>query len=129
MGGGAMVSSYQDLLVWQKSMALCEAVYRMCDAFPAYEVYCMAAQARRAVVSVPVNIAEGWGRDSTKEFLRHLSIAKGSLVEVETLTLLAQRVGHVDAAHSQRILAATSEISRMLSGLRTALRAKLASKR
>jgi four helix bundle protein len=119
-----MVNSYRDLLVWQKAMELCTGVYACCAGFPADELHALGDQARRAAVSVAANIAEGWARHSTREYLRHLSIARGSLVELETLSLVAARVGHLDPAGLQRLLVPAAEVGRMLNGLVASLRRK-----
>ncbi len=73
------VKSYRDLIVWQKAMDLVVSCYRASSQFPEIERYGLLSQLRRAAVSIPANIAEGWGRDSSKEYLRYLSIAYGSL--------------------------------------------------
>ena len=78
------VKSYRELMVWQKAIELVEAVYTATGSFPPQEVYGLTSQLRRAAVSVPSNIAEGQGRRSTAEFAHHLSIAYGSLCEIET---------------------------------------------
>jgi len=78
------VKNYRELIVWQKAMDLVEEVYKSSRDFPREEVYALTSQIRRAAVSIPSNIAEGQGRKSTSEFLHHLSIAHGSLREVET---------------------------------------------
>lgn len=87
------IQSYQDLEVWQRGMALAEQVYSLTGHFPRAEMFGLTNQMRRAAVSIPANIAEGWGRSGTKEFQRFLSIAMGSLREMETHLLLSQRVG------------------------------------
>jgi four helix bundle protein len=79
-----MVKSYRELLVWQKAMELTVLVYRLTEGFPKREIYGLAAQIRRAGVSVPSNIAEGYGRGSRREYIQFLSIAQGSLKELET---------------------------------------------
>lgn len=86
------VSHYQQLIVWQKAMDLVEKVYEATKTFPREEVYGITNQLRRAAVSVPSNIAEGQGRRTTADFLRHLGIAYGSLLEVETQLLIAVRL-------------------------------------
>ena len=83
--------NYQELIVWQRAMDLVEDVYRSSRNFPREEVYALTSQIRRAAVSVPSNIAEGQGRRTTSDFLRHLSISYGSLREVETQILIARR--------------------------------------
>ena len=81
-------SSYRDLVVWQKSMELTEEIYRLVKTLPREETYGLSDQMRRAVVAVPSNIAEGHGRNSEKEFIRFLCMAKGSVFELETQILL-----------------------------------------
>ena len=81
-------SSYRDLVVWQKSMELTEEIYRLVKTLPREETYGLSDQMRRAAVSVPSNIAEGHGRNSEKEFIRFLCMAKGSVFELETQILL-----------------------------------------
>ena len=89
------VKSYQELIAWQKAMDLVEDVYRASKSFPKEETYALTSQIRRAAVSVPLNIAEGQGRRTTSDFLRHLSIAYGSLCEVETQILIAVRLRYL----------------------------------
>src|SRR5262245_32683235 len=91
------IQNYRDLMVWQKSMDLVEEVYRLSAGFPKHETYALSSQLQRATVSIPANIAEGHDRDSTKEYLRHVSIAVGSLAELETLVTIAKRLQYVDA--------------------------------
>lgn len=86
------VKNYRGLIAWQKAMDLVEEVYRATREFPREEVFALSGQLRRAVVSIPSNVAEGQGRWSTKEFLHHLSISYGSLREVETQVLIAYRL-------------------------------------
>lgn len=113
--------SYRDLIVWQKSMELVERVYRMTRAFPAEELYGLSSQVRRAAVSIPSNIAEGQARKSTAEFRNFLSIAQGSRAEVETQTLIAQRLGYVTENQIQNILSLLEEVAKMLNVLSTNL--------
>jgi len=86
------VKSYKDLIVWQKAMDLVEMVYQVTRSFPKDELYGLTNQLRRAAVSVPSNIAEGQAHNSTAEFRNFLSIAHGSLAEVETQLLIAERL-------------------------------------
>src|SRR5689334_7896665 len=95
MDGSRAVKKYSDLIVWQKAMDFAELVYAATQSWPRDELYGLTSQVRRAAVSVPSNIAEGQGRLSTKEFIHHISIARGSLLEVETQLLLAQRLGYI----------------------------------
>ena len=89
----ATVKTYRDLEVWQKAMAFVEDVYKAVKTFPREEQYGLSDQIRRAAVSIPSNIAEGFGRDSNAEFLRFLAIARGSLYEVSTQLEIAHRLG------------------------------------
>ena len=89
----ATVKTYRELEVWQKSMAFVEDVYKAVKTFPREEQYGLSDQIRRAAVSIPSNIAEGFGRDSNAEFLRFLAIARGSLYEVSTQLEIAHRLG------------------------------------
>ena len=107
-----MIKDYRDLEVWKQAMALCETVYGVVRKFPADERYALGDQLRRAIVSIPSNIAEGNGRDSRSEYARFLSIARGSLFEVQTQLELAVRLGYVNPTE---VPSATIEgISRML---------------
>ena len=120
-----MMRGYQDLEVWRKSMELAAECYRVTQRWPRAEVFGLTLQLRRAVVSVPANIAEGRGRRSTKDFLRFLSIAYGSLTEVETYFQLAERLGYLAPPETERLMASAGEIGRMLNGLRASLRSRL----
>ena len=102
-------------------MDLAEECYLATRTFPKEELFGLTSQIRRAAASIPANIAEGQGRNSTKEFLNHLSIARGSLLELETHLLLSQRVGLLTQETLNRLLTLADEVSRMLSGLRRAL--------
>lgn len=121
------VNSYRDLEVWQKAMDLVVACYDIAKKFPADERYGLTSQLQRAVVSVPANIAEGHGRDHTKEFLNHLSIAYGSLMEVETHVQIAHRLEYIPKSIADEIMLRTAEIGRMLNGLQRSLRNRLSS--
>ena len=116
---------YRQLLVWQKAMDLAELCYEKTRTFPPEEKFGLISQIRRASVSVPANIAEGQGRFHTREFLNHLSMARGSLREVETLLELGKRVGFLCEEDLTRMLELSSEIGRILTGLRRSLEARL----
>lgn len=117
-----MIENYKDLIVWQKAMDLADEVYRLTKAFPHEEKYALTDQLHRTVVSIPSNIAEGKGRTSLAEYLHFLSIAKGSLYEVETQLLLAIRFAYISKERAQKALDLREEISKMLSALITKLR-------
>jgi four helix bundle protein len=113
--------SYRDLEVWQKAMDLVVECYRITNKFPRSELYGLTSQLRRAAVSVPSNIAEGRERQHTKEFVQHLAIAYGSLAELETHLQIAQRLNYLDSSQVRQVLEKTSEVGRMLNGLRRSL--------
>ena len=94
------LKTHKDLDAWKKAIELVEAVYSVTRAFPRTETYGLTNQLRRAAVSVPSNIAEGAARSSTKEFIQFLHIALGSVSEVETQVVIAQRLDYVDAVNS-----------------------------
>ena len=112
-----MVTSYKDLLVWQRSMDLVETVYRVTASFPHAEQWGLVSQMRRASISVPSNIAEGYGRQATGEYRHHISIGRGSLLELETQVLLSKRLGYLQGPDADAILKEIEEISRMLATL------------
>ena len=116
------VRNYQDLVVWQRAMDLVEEVYKATKPFPREETYGLRSQIRNAAVSVPSNIAEGQGRRTTPDFLRHLSIAYGSLREVETQTLIAERLRYLATERCQEIMKLAGEVGRLLNGLMNSLR-------
>lgn len=87
--------NYRELIVWQDGIKLAKAVYKLTEKFPKHEVYALADQIRRAVVSVPSNIAEGQARKAPGDFRRFLHIALGSLAEVDTQLILAQEFGYI----------------------------------
>ena len=109
--------NYQDLISWQKAMDLVEVVYRATIDFPREELYALTSQLRRAVVSVPCNIAEGQGRRSEREFARFLNIAHGSLRESETLILIAGRLKYLNPESKAALIGLASEVGRLVNGL------------
>jgi len=109
--------SYRDLLVWQRSYATSLKVYRLTAGFPAGELYGLVSQMRRAAVSVPSNIAEGYGRHTSAEFLRSLRIAYGSNCELETQTMLACDLGLVRSQASADLQNDIHELELMLASL------------
>lgn len=117
--------NYRGLKVWQKAMDMVIACYQITKVFPKNEIYGLTSQIQRAAVSVPANIAEGNGREHQREYLHHLSIAHGSLMELETHVLIAGRLEYVETSEVDAILAMTDEVGRMLSGLRKHLKSKL----
>lgn len=115
------VKSYKDLEVWQKAMDMVVMCYQITKSFPKSEVYGLAGQLQRAAVSIPANIAEGRERKHSKEFVQHLSIAYSSPAEVETHIQIAQRLSYVGSENAKQLLEKTSEIGRMINGLRKSI--------
>ena len=113
--------NYADLIVWQRAMDFAEAIYRATRGFPKEEVYGLTSQMRRAAGSIPSNIAEGQGRQSPREFHRFLSVAHGSVRELETKTMIAQRLGYLDSQAKSQLMDAAAEIGRLLNGLMNSL--------
>ena len=121
------ILDYKDLIVWQKSMNLAEQIYSLSTNFPKTEIYGMMSQIRRAAISIPSNIAEGNGRYSDKEFLRFLSIANGSLKEIETQLHLSIRLKFVSENDVQAIFKMCDDVARLLNGLRKKISERLKS--
>ena len=115
------VKTYQELIVWQKSMDLVEEVYKASRSFPRDEIYGLTSQLRRAAVSIPSNIAEGQGRRTTPDFLRHLSIAYGSLLELETQILIATGLSYLAQGTCRDVMNMAAEVGRLLNGLMSSL--------
>lgn len=118
------IHSFRDLIVWQKAMTLVERVYGITKYFPADERYGLTSQLRRASVSVPSNIAEGYGRHSTGDYIRFLQIALGSLNEMQTQLELGVRLGFVDQVSVVSAAGLCAEIEKMLVALIGKLRTK-----
>ncbi len=114
-------NKYQDLIVWQKAMDLAGKIYECTKKFPNDERFGLTAQLNRSSVSVPSNIAEGAGRGSKKEFSQFLSFAMGSCFEAETQLLLASKFGLVQNEDSRLLLEMSSEVQRMIAGLKKSL--------
>ena len=117
-----VIRRYQDMTLWQRAVDLAVACYDCTDSFPSQERFGLTVQLRRAAVSIPSNIAEGQGRDSRREFLYHLSVARGSLQELETLLILAERRNYPSTEQLKNVRELCGHVGRMLTGLRTALR-------
>jgi four helix bundle protein len=112
------IESFQDLVVWQKSMDLVTESYVLVHRLPQNEQYRLASQMRRAAVSIPANIAEGFGRWHSKEFVHFLLVANGSLKELETHLLIGKRLGFFRAPELAKPVSLVEEIGRMLAAPR-----------
>lgn len=115
------LNNYRDLLIWQKAMDLVVRCYKLSRVLPPEEKYGLCSQLQRAAVSIPANIAEGHGRNSTKPFLNHLSIAMGSLKELETHVLIAEKLQYVNEHQISKLIEDCTELGKMISGLRRSL--------
>lgn len=118
------VSSYRDLQVWQHAMDLLIAIYAATKGFPKEEMYGLTSQIKRSALSVPSNIAEGSSRRSTAEFIRFINIATGSVAEVETQLIAAERLGYLASKTLSVLMEQTDRISRKLQKLHDALQRK-----
>lgn len=114
--------NYSDLIAWQKAVDLVCQIYQATRDYPADERFGLTSQMRRAAVSIPANIAEGQGRASVNEFVHFLSIAHGSLRELETHIIISHRLAFLSAEEKTNPLAATVEIGKLISGLARSLR-------
>lgn len=109
--------NYRNLEVWKRSLDLTADIYRLTKQLPKEELFGLSDQMRRAVVSIPSNIAEGYGRNSNKEMIRFLSIAKGSLYEVETQLYIAIDLKYLSEKETQPVMEQCNEIGKMITGL------------
>lgn len=111
------IKTYRDLVVWQKSMALVTEVYKLSKSFPKDEVYGLTSQMRRCAVSIPSNIAEGYGRNSTSDYARFLRVAAGSLYELQTQIEIAMNLQYLGEVEFDEMYESSREVERMLSSL------------
>ena len=111
------IESYQQLEVWRKAVVLVTEIYQVTGPFPREEIYGLTSQARRAAVSIPANIAEGWGRNTTRDYIQFLRVARGSLLELETHLIVARNLAFIDTPQLEGVMRQTQEINKMLNGL------------
>lgn len=109
--------NHKDLIVWQKSMGLVKKLYQVTQSFPAEEVYGITSQMRRAAISIPSNIAEGYGRGHDKEIIHFLHISLGSASELETQLIISNNIHYLPDNSYQELSSLNNEIIRMLSSL------------
>jgi len=121
-----MAQHYKDLIAWQKAMDLISVLYDATDDFPKRETYSLTDQMRRAAVSIPSNIAEGQAHFSRGEFRHFLRHSCGSLAELETQILIAQRRKYLSASQTAELLRRTHEVGRILNGLLNSLKERIA---
>ena len=116
------VKSYRDLVAWQKAFELYLEIHRTAASFPRDELYGLVSQLRRSALSVPSNIAEGQGRNTTGEFLQHLGMARGSLFETETQLLAARKLEYLPEERGSVLFEKACEVGRILNGLMSSLK-------
>jgi four helix bundle protein len=119
-----MLKNYIDLKVWQKAYKLCIDIYKVTGSFPKEEIYCLTSQIRRSSISIPSNIAEGYGRGTIKEYIRFLYVAYGSYCELETQLLLSYDLGYIIQENKDKLLGNAKEVERMLKALIKSLEKK-----
>lgn len=108
------IKTYKDLLIWQKGIALVKAVYLLCETLPQQELFGLQSQMKRAAISVPVNIAEGYGRNYTQNYLKHLRIARGSLLELETHLIISNELKMIGNQWYENVQGLITEENKML---------------
>jgi four helix bundle protein len=118
-------STYKDLIAWQKSIALVTDVYSLTKKFPIDERYGLVSQLNKAVISVPSNIAEGWGRELSKNYLQFLRIARGSLMEVETMVLISKNLNFISEKEFIETQNKIEEVGKILQGLIKSINQKI----
>ncbi|MEA2040077.1 MAG: four helix bundle protein [Thermodesulfobacteriota bacterium] len=111
------IKTYRDLIVWQRSMVLVNEIYKISKKFPNDEIYGLISQIRRCAVSIPSNMAEGYGRNSTNDYIHFLRIATGSLYELQTQMEISLNLNYIDRSEFDELYKLSREIERMLSSL------------
>jgi len=111
------MKGYKDLIVWKKSMDLVKGIYYLTESFPKKEEYSLIPQIRRSAISIPSNIAEGYGRNSTRDYIRFLQIARGSLYELQTQIDIAVMIQYCEPNHISLLINLCNEIGKMLNSL------------
>jgi four helix bundle protein len=119
------VTSYRDLIVWQRAIDLADLIHGITRTFPDDERFGLTSQIQRSAASIPSNIAEGHGRTHLREYLHHLSIARGSLVELETQLTIAGQRNYLTPEDRQHAFSLSGDVGRLLSGLLRALKKRL----
>ena len=119
------IKSYQDLIVWQKSVLLVTDIYTITKTFPQDERFGITSQLNRAAVSIPTNIAEGWGRETSKNYLQFLRISRGSIMEVQTLLIIAKNLNYISEEKFDILKNKTEEVGKILQGLIKSINEKI----
>ena len=121
-----MLNTHRDLVVWQHAMELVRDVYELCSKLPAHERFELGSQLRRCAVSIPSNIAEGYARESRREYLRYLVIARASRAELQTQLLIVYRVGYISRADLKPVFRRQDKLGALLYALIRSLRVQTA---
>ena len=108
------IKTYKDLLIWQKGMEIVKAIYMLCKEIPNEELYGLQSQVKRSAISIPSNIAEGWGRNYTKSYIQFLKYSRGSLLELETQVIIARELGFISAESYNKTQGLITEESKMI---------------
>lgn len=119
------IRSYKDLIVWQKAVLLVTDIYSATKQFPADERFGIVSQLNRAAVSVPANIAEGWGRKSSKNYLQFLRTSRGSLMEIETLIIISKNLNFLSSEKHEVLSGKVEEVGKILHGLIKSINEKI----
>lgn len=119
-----VISSYQQLEIWQKSIILATKIHQISSSFPKTEIFSLTNQVRRAAICIPSNIAEGWGRKHAREFIQFLRIACSSLLELETQLIVAQNLGYLEHQLLDALLLRTQEVNKMINTMISGLEQK-----
>ncbi len=119
------ISTYKDLIVWQKSIQLVTEIYALTKTFPTDERFGIVAQINRAVISIPSNIAEGWGRELSKNYLQFLRVSRGSLMEVETMILISKNLNYINEKDFIEMNKKIEEVGKILQGLIKSVQQKI----
>ena len=120
------IASYKNLIVWQKAIEFVTVIYKTTKLFPSDEKFNLITQINRAVVSISVNIAEGYGRESSKNYLQFLRISRGSILELETLLLISKNLNYLPIEDYEKLMENLNEISKLLQGLIKSIQNKIA---
>ncbi len=108
------IKSYKDLLIWQKGIVIVKEIYLLCTDFPKNEIYGLQSQMKRALISIPSNIAEGYDRNYTQNYIRFLKIARGSLLELETQIIISKELNLINEFKYNNIISLFTEENKML---------------
>jgi len=122
---GKKIKSYHDLEIWQRGRKLVSVIYHLTASFPKSEVYGISSQLQRAAISIPLNIAEGWGRETSKSFLQFLRNSRGSLFELDTLLLIAYDLKYITDDQLKSINQEIAELGRMMNAFIKKINARI----